>query len=145
MSLNAWNPVCIHYLLLCPASLRQAFRLSKNNLCLKGTCMHKIWIHYRSSLLNAISSIQNHLILVFTSTYLCSLGIQTWMAFILCMQGRSLVLDTSTILLKKRKEKRLLGMTAAIFILLTRRATLPYSDKRKQLLTNHPNLRKWCF
>ena len=32
MSLNAWNPVCIHY-----------------NLCLKG--MHKFLIHYRSGLL----------------------------------------------------------------------------------------------
>ena len=45
MSLNAWNPVCIHYLLLCPASIQVAY----NNHCLKG--MHKIWIHYRSGLL----------------------------------------------------------------------------------------------
>ena len=46
MSINAWNPVCIHYLLLCPAS----FQAVKNNLCLKG--MHKILIHYRSGLLS---------------------------------------------------------------------------------------------
>ena len=46
MSINAWNPVCIQYLLLCPAS----FQAVKNNLCLKG--MHKIWIHYRTGLLD---------------------------------------------------------------------------------------------
>ena len=35
MSLNAWNPVCIHYLLLCPASLRQAFRLPRTTFVWK--------------------------------------------------------------------------------------------------------------
>ena len=39
MSLNAWNPVCIHYLLLCPASLRKAFRLPRTtfvwNVCIQ--------------------------------------------------------------------------------------------------------------
>ena len=35
MSLNAWNPVCTHYLLLCPASLRQAFRLPRTTFVWK--------------------------------------------------------------------------------------------------------------
>ena len=35
MSLNAWNPICIHYLLLCPASPRQAFRLPRTTFVWK--------------------------------------------------------------------------------------------------------------
>ena len=56
MSINAWNPVCIHYLLLCPASLRQAFRLSRTTFVWKVCIQFEYiteavyWWHQTSSI-----------------------------------------------------------------------------------------------